>query len=187
MIFMKDVFPLISLCVVILVLVVVIHLEDAVQSYMLWEVTVWGMESPTCAPVSVAMSRIISADRSLLAYTTPSARTSLPSASVLLISTVLQNKRNRTNDYIMLQLKTNNLDLTSKITLQALHILWRWRQIKWFVVHHKALLSRVESVNIIRTCGYGPHSILCQAKDCMEVILKTLMQTEDRVYKSKQR
>lgn len=50
--------------------------------------------SPTCAPVSVAMSRIISADRSLLAYTTPSASTSLPSASVLLISTVLQNKKN---------------------------------------------------------------------------------------------
>lgn len=173
--------PLISLCVVILVSVVVI------QSYMLWEVTVWGTQSLTCAPVSVAMSRIISADRSLLAYTTPSARTSLPSASVLLISTVLQNKRKRTNAYIMLQPKTNNSDLTSKITLQALHTLWRWRQIKWFVVHHKALLSRVESVNIIRTCGYGPHSILCQAKDCMEVILKTLMQTEDRVHKSKQR
>lgn len=47
-------------------------------------------QTPTWAPVSVAMSRIISADRSLLAYTTPSANTSLPSASVLLISTVLQ-------------------------------------------------------------------------------------------------
>lgn len=44
----------------------------------------------TWAPVSVAMSRMISADRSLLAYTTPSARTSLPSASVLFISTVLR-------------------------------------------------------------------------------------------------
>ena len=50
------------------------------------------LTAPTCAPVSVAISRIMSADRSLQAYTTPSASTSLPSASVLLISTVLKNE-----------------------------------------------------------------------------------------------
>ena len=42
----------------------------------------------TCAPVSVAMSTTQSAFRSFLAYATPSPSTSLPSASVLLISTV---------------------------------------------------------------------------------------------------
>jgi len=44
----------------------------------------------TCAPVSVAMSNITLALRSLDAYTTPSDKTKRPSASVLLISTVLR-------------------------------------------------------------------------------------------------
>lgn len=44
----------------------------------------------TCAPVSVAMSNITLALRSLDAYTTPSDKTRRPSASVLLISTVLK-------------------------------------------------------------------------------------------------
>lgn len=47
----------------------------------------------TCAPVKVAMSTMMSAPRSLQAYDTPSASTSLPSASVLLISTVLGKAR----------------------------------------------------------------------------------------------
>lgn len=42
----------------------------------------------TCAPVNVAMSRIVVAFRSFFAYATPSANTKRPSASVLLISTV---------------------------------------------------------------------------------------------------
>ena len=40
-----------------------------------------------CIPVRVAMSRIRSGERCLEAYDTPSPNTSLPSASVLLIST----------------------------------------------------------------------------------------------------
>lgn len=42
----------------------------------------------TCAPVNVAISKIIVALRSFCAYATPSASTKRPSASVLLISTV---------------------------------------------------------------------------------------------------
>jgi len=44
----------------------------------------------TCAPVNVAMSNITLALRSRDAYTTPSDKTRRPSASVLLISTVLK-------------------------------------------------------------------------------------------------
>lgn len=42
----------------------------------------------TCAPVSVAISSMMLAFRSLWAYETPSDNTRRPSASVLLISTV---------------------------------------------------------------------------------------------------
>jgi len=45
----------------------------------------------TCAPVSVAISNITLALRSRDAYTTPSDKTRRPSASVLLISTVLKS------------------------------------------------------------------------------------------------
>lgn len=55
-------------------------------------------QSHTCAPVRVAISRMMSAERSLLAYTTPSESTSLPSASVLLISTVLCEKVSKTRE-----------------------------------------------------------------------------------------
>ena len=44
----------------------------------------------TCAPVNVAISKTMFAFKFNWAYATPSARTNLPSASVLFISTVLQ-------------------------------------------------------------------------------------------------
>lgn len=96
------------------------------------------------------MSRMISADRSLLAYTTPSARTSLPSASVLFISTVLHT------------------------------------QASSFVIHSYSqqaavktlLLSRVEGVNIVGSCGDGPNGVFSQAKHSVEVVLESLTRTE---------
>lgn len=41
------------------------------------------------------------------------------------------------------------------------------------------VLSRVESVNIIRPCGDGPNCIFCQAKHCVEVVIKSLAQKNE--------
>lgn len=43
------------------------------------------------------------------------------------------------------------------------------------------LLSGVESVNIIGSCGDGPNCVFCQAEHCVKVVLKSLAQKEQRV------
>lgn len=146
--------------------------------------------SPTCAPVRVAMSRIISADRSLLAYTTPSASTSLPSASVLLISTVLENKTHKSHKKFIPKPSFTPADLACKIILDAVYAQSysdgtnKTNQVIWHIIIKGSVsLSRVECVDIIRSCGCGPNCILCEAKHCMEVILKALKRGENVIKK----
>lgn len=40
------------------------------------------------------------------------------------------------------------------------------------------LLSRVERVNIIGSCGDGSDCVFCQAEHCVKVVLKALAQKE---------
>lgn len=60
------------------------------QKYLIIQYSIEILFKYTCAPVSVAMSNITLAFKSRDAYTTPSDKTRRPSASVLLISTVLK-------------------------------------------------------------------------------------------------
>lgn len=157
-------------------------------------------QSHTCAPVRVAISRMMSAERSLLAYTTPSDSTSLPSASVLLISTVLHQKgskkRTEKTSYHILSQHRNNGSLVKYQPIVSFphkahqkekpyfppsgcHCisLFPITLPNWFkLIQHLGgySLSRVECVDVIWPCCSGSDCILCQAEYGMEIVFEAL-------------